>query len=43
LTTNAESPYARGKNFTTNTVLPVEPIEAESEDEEIDGHMESTI
>lgn len=29
LTTNRNSPYARGKNFTTNTVLPAESLEAE--------------
>lgn len=38
LTTNRNSPYARGKNFTTNTVfLEAEPIEAEAEDNEIDA------
>ena len=39
LTTNRDSPYARGSNFTTNTVLPAENLESEPVDQEIDGEI----
>ena len=43
LTTNRESPYARGTNFTTNTLIPEEAIDEDgSDDHEIVGEAEST-
>lgn len=43
LTTNSNPPHARGTNFTTNTVLPVEAEPDADDDLEIDGYVESTI
>ena len=34
LTTNQESPYARGSNFTTNTIVPADNVESELVDED---------